>query len=253
MPMEALSLGFSRTGTSSMQHALQILGIPCYHAFELYDHVEHCPSWNEAIDAKFFQRGKKYTREDWDALLCDYGAVTDVPAIAFSEDLIAAYPEAKVILIERDIDKWYASFDENVIKHLYDFASNLVAKLDVWFLGPPVSVHHGWAKGWMGATTVEEMRAKAKPFYRQHYEHVRQSTPKAHLLEYELGTGWEPLCTFLGKPIPDVPFPRVNESKAMEEKIAGVVAKGKKSIGKHAAMYGVPLSVAIGSLWWFWN
>ena len=105
----------------------------------------------------------------------------------------------------------------------------------------------------MGATTEVEMRAKAKSFYHQHYEHVRKITPKANLLEYELGSGWEPLCTFLGKPIPDVPFPRVNESKAMEEKIAGVVAQGQRSIGKHAAMYIVPLLVVVGSLWWSRN
>jgi hypothetical protein len=234
-----------------MQHALQILGLPCYHAFELYDHVEHCPSWNQAIDAKFFNRGKPYAKEDWDRLLGDYGAVTDVPAIAFSEDLITAYPEANVILVERDIDKWYTSFDENVTKHLYDFASNLVANLDIWFLGPPVSVHHGWAKGWMGARTEEEMRSKAKPFYRNHYEHVRQITPKERLLEYKLGSGWEPLCAFLGKPVPDVPFPRVNESAAMEEKIAGVVAKGQQSILKHLALYGLPAVLAIGAVWWY--
>ena len=34
-------------------------------------------------------------------------AVTDFPAALFAPELIATYPEAKVILTERDIDKWH--------------------------------------------------------------------------------------------------------------------------------------------------
>ncbi|KAI1326731.1 efflux pump antibiotic resistance protein [Xylariaceae sp. FL0255] len=238
--MEVLSLGFSRTGTSTMQKALQILGIPCYHAFELYDHVDHCTGWNKALDAKFFGKGKPFGRAEWDELLGDYSAVTDVPAIAFADDLMTVYPEAKVVLVEREIDKWYASFDENVIKHLYDFASNMVAKLDLWFLGPPVSVHHRWVRGWMQSRTKSEMQEKAKAHYRAHYANIRESTEPSRLLEYQLSSGWEPLCQFLGKPVPDVPFPRVNESAAMEAKIQGVVKKGMKSIATNFTFFLVP-------------
>lgn len=232
-----------------MQNALQILGIPCYHAFELYSHVDHCAGWNRAIDAKFFNKGKPFERADWDDLLGQYGAITDVPAIAFADELIEAYPEAKVVLVERDVEKWYASFDENVIKHLYDFASNVVAKLDLWFLGPPVTVHHGWATGWMGATTKAEMQSKARKFYKKHYQHIREVTPAGRLLEYQLGSGWEPLCQFLGKPVPEEAFPRVNESAAMEEKIQGVVRQGMRSILVNGMMYGVPVAAALVASW----
>ncbi|KAI1264940.1 efflux pump antibiotic resistance protein [Xylariaceae sp. FL1019] len=252
VPMEVLSLGFSRTGTSTMQTALKILGMPTYHAFELYDHVDHCADWNKALDAKFFGQGKPFLRAEWDNLLADYGAVTDVPAIVFSEELIAAYPEAKVVLVERDIDKWYKSFDENVIRHLYDFVGNLVSKLDRWFLGPPVSVHHRWARGWMRAGTQAEMQQNAKEHYRKHYENVRMCTPSSRLLEYKLGTGWEPLCEFLGKPVPDVPFPHVNESQAMEAKIQGVIQQGIKSILVNSTLYLAP-AVAAGVAYWFYG
>jgi hypothetical protein len=30
------------------------------------------------------------------------------------------------------------------------------------------------------------------------------------VLVYQVSQGWEPLCQFLGKPIPDVPFPNLN-------------------------------------------
>lgn len=35
------------------------------------------------------------------------------------------------------------------------------------------------------------------------------------LLQHELGSGWEPLCDFLGKDVPEVGSPHVNESKEL--------------------------------------
>ena len=71
----------------------------------------------------------------------------------------------------------------------------------------------------MGAHSAEEMRKAARRKYREHYALVRERVPKERLLEYELGSGWEPLCAFLGKEVPDVEFPRVNETASMHEKM----------------------------------
>jgi Sulfotransferase domain len=38
--------------------------------------------------------------------------------------------------------------------------------------------------------------------------------PPERLLVYEVGDGWEPLCRFLGVPVPDEPFPHVNATEA---------------------------------------
>jgi hypothetical protein len=45
-----------------------------------------------------------------------------------------------------------------------------------------------------------------------HNAYIRSVVPKDRLLEMQLSDGWEPLCKFLGKPIPDEPFPRVNDA-----------------------------------------
>src|ERR1700761_1437417 len=45
-------------------------------------------------------------------------AVTDVPHILFAEDLIAAYPDAKVILTTRDPEEWWKSYSSTVALHL---------------------------------------------------------------------------------------------------------------------------------------
>jgi len=52
--------------------------------------------------------------------------------------------------------------------------------------------------------------------YAVHNDHVLANVPKEQLLEFQVTQGWEPLCKFLGKPIPDEPFPHVNDSKSME-------------------------------------
>jgi hypothetical protein len=47
-----------------------------------------------------------------------------------------------------------------------------------------------------------------------HVEHVKATVPKDQLLIMNIteGDGWAPLCKFLGRPIPDVPFPKLNDS-----------------------------------------
>ena len=44
------------------------------------------------------------TRKEFDQLLSDYEIASDFPSIAFAEELIELYPEAKVIIVERDVD-----------------------------------------------------------------------------------------------------------------------------------------------------
>ena len=40
--------------------------------------------------------------------------------------------------------------------------------------------------------------------YRAHNAAVKALVPKEKLLVYKIGDGWEPLCKFLGKPVPGI-------------------------------------------------
>jgi len=40
-------------------------------------------------------------------------AVTDAPNVCFADELVAAYPNAKVVLSVRDPDKWVASMESS--------------------------------------------------------------------------------------------------------------------------------------------
>ena len=118
-------------------------------------------------------------------------------------------------------------------------------KLRPRFVGPIRDVHLRWAKDWMGVNSAEEMRTKAKENYREHYELVRRIVPMESLLEYRLGVGWEPLCEFLGKELPDVEFPRVNETASMHEKISIIARRGIRNLLTRALLWIGPVMVAV--------
>ena len=44
-----------------------------------------------------------------------------------------------------------------------------------------------------------------------------QTVPSENLLVFEPKEGWEPLCKFLGKPVPDQPFPHVNDTASFNK------------------------------------
>lgn len=42
-------------------------------------------------------------------------------------------------------------------------------------------------------------------------EVVRATVPEDRLLVFDVRQGWEPLCRFLDVPVPDEPFPHIND------------------------------------------
>ena len=109
-PMRVLCLGASRTGTMSIYTALIKLGYNVYHMNEAAKSAKvSFGVWGEALRAKFHGEGKKFGRAEFDKILGDFDACADVPCMTFAEDLIEAYPEAKVLLNAREVDKWLHS------------------------------------------------------------------------------------------------------------------------------------------------
>ena len=124
-----------------------------------------------------------------------------------------------------------------------------MASLDPWFLGPLNSVTKRWVSGWFRAVSAEDMRAKALLMYEQHYALVRRITPKHRLLEYKLESKWEPLCDFLGKPVPSVPFPHTNERDILKAMVWDLGRRGATSALRWLLVIVVPC-VAYGL--WYW-
>jgi hypothetical protein len=65
----------------------------------------------------------------------------------------------------------------------------------------------------------ENFQRDGKKTYEKHNALIRSLVPKEKLLEFRATDGWKPLCEFLGQPVPDCPFPHVNEKDAMKRGI----------------------------------
>ena len=46
----------------------------------------------------------------------------------------------------------------------------------------------------------------------RHNEEVQRTVPAERLLVWRVEDGWQPLCEFLEVPVPDSPFPHVNDT-----------------------------------------
>jgi hypothetical protein len=202
-----------------MKAALQILGYDdVYHMTNTWTSPRDVDMWVEAYDAKLKGTGKTFGRAGFDKLLGHCMAVTDAPAIDFGPELIEAYPDAKIILVDRDVESWYKSI-EPLIDANFRLNLLLFAWLDPFYTGRLWKVaRRNMALGYR-ASTASEAKANARQVFKDHYVRIREAAPKERLLEYELGSGWEPLCKFLGKPVPDAEFPKLNESKLFVEMI----------------------------------
>ena len=53
----------------------------------------------------------------------------------------------------------------------------------------------------------------------RHNEAVKSSVPAERLLVWSVTEGWEPLCEFLELPVPEVPFPHINDRKEFLNRI----------------------------------
>ena len=63
---------------------------------------------------------------------------------------------------------------------------------------------------------IEEGRDASVRYYNNWIIHVKNTVPPEKLLIFESKQGWAPLCNFLDIPIPEEPYPRVNDSGAKQ-------------------------------------
>ncbi|MCW3097333.1 MAG: hypothetical protein JWL77_2951, partial [Chthonomonadaceae bacterium] len=94
MTLRVVGAGLGRTGTHSLKLALErLLGAPCHHMVEVFQHPEQVTVWNAAAHG---------TVPDWKEFLGGYAAAVDWPAAGFYPELMEAFPDALVVLSVRD-------------------------------------------------------------------------------------------------------------------------------------------------------
>ena len=197
--MQVIGAGLPRTGTLSMQAALNQLGYPCYHMQNVPREPGHLQAWDDVVTGR--------SPMDWRRLFERYEATVDAPGCFFYDDLIRTYPEAKVVLTVRDPERWYASL------------TTLMRTMDrlrpLRFVIPKLRrflcfIDHLTAKFFEGARDRDTLIRLSK----EHNAAVQQAVPAERLLVFQVKDGWGPLCAFLGCEVPDTPFPHLNEGDA---------------------------------------
>lgn len=209
LSIKVIGAGFGRTGTTSLEAALEELGFgPCYGMKDSLGSTQHAGAWEAAA------RGEAV---DWRTLLKGYRSALDWPAASFYEDLMEAYPEAKVILTVRDPEGWYESAKNTIYgapRTIY--ASTALSLLNRFAARTRRATRMTEAVIWAGTFSGRfEDREHAIGVFERHNEEVRERVPSEKLLVYSVKQGWGPLCEFLGAEEPvSKPFPHLNDKKS---------------------------------------
>ncbi|GLZ41830.1 sulfotransferase family protein [Actinokineospora sp. NBRC 105648] len=206
--MKVIGAGLGRTGTASVKAALERLGLgPCYHMFEVTEHPGHGERWLAGLAGE---------PVDWAALYDGFQSTMDWPGCAFWAELVERYPEAKVVLTERDPQSWYDSLARTLLP-VWRIAADPERAARVpgyeWY-GQLVTAIS--ARSFGGRTDDREHMVAA---FTAHNAAVRAGVPADRLLVYQVGQGWAPLCEFLGAPVPDEPFPHLNDTASFQSMV----------------------------------
>lgn len=194
MSLRLVGAGLPRTGTESLQRALQtLLGAPCFHMHELPAHpYDVGTQWKAALAGD---------EPDWDEVFDGYAAAVDWPTSLCWQPIAAAYPDAVVLLSHRDsTDIWLDSMEATVLP-----VARACAPAD-WTGGRDLVV---MLEKFTGTADWDD-RAVLRAAHDSWLASVRAHADPARLVEWQPGDGWEPLCGALGTPVPDASFPWEN-------------------------------------------
>ncbi|MCE7003784.1 sulfotransferase family protein [Kibdelosporangium philippinense] len=205
--VEIIGAGFGRTGTASLKRAVELLGFdPCHHMSEVLKQPSTTVQWTTALN------GDPSVLPE---LLRDYRATLDFPGCLLWREMMDLYPSAKVLLSVRDPKKWYDSARATILSPIRNenIDQNLAALL------APFSEAMA-SRGFRRDLAEADMIA----VFNKHNETVRAAVDPSRLLVYEVSEGWEPLCAFLGVEVPDVPFPRSNDSASFRDNVTKIIS-----------------------------
>lgn len=232
MALKIIGTGFGRTGTMSVYTALNQLGFPCYHMFEVIENKQnrsHLDFWRKVANSE------PGSQHDWEQVFARYTATVDNPGCCVWRELMAAYPDAKVIhtLHPRGAEGWY----ESTLDTIYFTQSSW----QFWLLSRLAPFPRRfrdmcnkliWHRN--HEDTLQD-RARALAHYQRHLETIKAAVPAGRLLVFSVDQGWKPLCDFLGVPVPATPFPNVNDRKEIKKVIRTMTLGAYAVVGVAAA------------------
>jgi hypothetical protein len=198
MSLQVIGAGLGRTGTMSLKFALEHIGFgPCYHMIDV---------WTALPESMALWEAAAREEPDWGAIFSGYAATVDYPGCTFWRELVVKYPDAKVILSKRNPDSWFDSVSTTIFgPHSRQGIASIGAQR--------------FFEGTVLADFDQERmddRAYMTGFFERWNAAVIEQVPAERLLVFEAKQGWRPLCEFLGVPVPEAPYPRVNSREDMQ-------------------------------------
>lgn len=205
MALTVIGAGVGRTGTFSLKLALNHLGLgPCHHMEQvLLNMPVQVPLWSAAVSGQ----------ADWPRIFSGFNSTVDWPTACFYRELASEYPDAKFILTLRDAERWADSFSATIYKLLAG-RDEAPEEMRVWLdMVVKVVTMTGFPLGLDRNGLVEA--------FNSHNDAVKAAIPASRLLVFEVKDGWQPLCDFLGLPVPDMEFPRTNHREEFWDLVNG--------------------------------
>jgi hypothetical protein len=247
--LQVIGAGLPRTGTSSFTQALNILlDGPAYHGgtqgtlgpeHEIRSWIKllsHWPPKSPSDDALV----KRILKERLDG----YAAVTDSPCNGLVKELLELYPDVIVICTIRDPDDWVTSMATIANASTLWFLRAVLYLLPTmrWFPDFVVALRAQWV------TLYGRPEPATRHHWDRHMEYLKSVVPEDRLVWFDVRDGWEPLCKVLGKEVPDVEFPRINDGKAINDLAKKMIVRG---LVRWGVAFGT-VGVGIVGWWWVW-
>jgi sulfotransferase family protein len=210
--LKLINAGLGRTGTTSLKVALDRLGFgPCYHMFDIVSSQERLGQWERIVcDGQ---------RPDWEAVFDGYTSAVDGPPAVYYQQIMEAFPGAKVILTVRDAERWYQSTYDTLYQFALRNRDNPAAAGSSQARLYRMTNTMTW-DGLFGGRFADRDHA-IRVFHNRNEEIIRSIDP-GRLLVYDVRQGWKPLCDFLGADLPPEEFPHANDAESMRKTLAQV-------------------------------
>jgi 3'-phosphoadenosine 5'-phosphosulfate (PAPS) 3'-phosphatase len=190
---KVFGIGLSKTGTTSLANALQILG---YRTRDNMGVVRYAKGELSSVDLGVVE---------------SFDALTDTPIPSFYRELDVRFPGSKFILTVRDSDAWFKSCKKQFTQRFADVQTDAHKRLFIDLYGTDVFEQDGFQAGYERFVDGVRDYFKSRPY-------------DLLVMDVAAGDGWQKLCAFLGNPVPDVPFPKANVTRIRWMGIDEIVA-----------------------------